>query len=123
MWPFPPARIARFAAVCALALQAAPVAARTPDLASADSLRLTGRYADARAAYGALSAREPAAAARGIARCMAAVGEIDGAIATLAAVKQPDAALEAEWAELELERGGRDEAQRHVDRALSLDSD
>jgi thioredoxin-like negative regulator of GroEL len=97
------------AALCALALHAVPAQARTPELARADSLRLTGHYLEARAAYSALAAREPALAARGLARCMAAVGEGDPAIATLAAAaaKQKDAALEAEWAELEFERGGR----------------
>jgi tetratricopeptide (TPR) repeat protein len=115
------------AALAAAALHTPPAAAAAPDLARADSLRLTGHYAEARAAYTALATREPAAAARGIARCMSAAGDREGAIAALsaAAAKHPagEAALEAELAELEFERGGRDAAQRHVDRALELDPD
>ena len=97
-----PRRLA-LAGICALAIFAAPAAARQPGFARADSLQLTGRYAEARTAYSALGAREPVAAAIGLARCLAATGENERAIETLsaAAAKHPaDAALHAELAGL-----------------------
>src|SRR5439155_7348609 len=59
------------AALCAaiitlpVATVAAPSATRDLGLAGADSLRLTGRYAEARTAYAALTGREPVATAIG----------------------------------------------------------
>jgi tetratricopeptide (TPR) repeat protein len=111
------------AALSAVA-SAAPAAVPPAGAARADSLRLTGRYAEARAAYSSVEKSDPAVAVVGIARCLAAVGETDRAIATLSAsaAKHPsDAALEAELAGLEFERGNHEAARTHVDAALALD--
>jgi tetratricopeptide (TPR) repeat protein len=108
------------------AVAGAPAGARSLGLAAADSLRLTGRYAEARAAYAALAAPEPAAAAVGVSRCLAATGDADRAIETLSAAvaKLPsDAAVRAELAGLEFERGDREAARKHVEDALALDPD
>lgn len=97
-----------------------------PGLDDADHLRLTGRYDEARTAYGKLAAREPVAAAIGTARCLDAVGETDRAAAVLAAAAKtrPAAAgLLAERARLAFERGDYPAAQRDVDAALSADPD
>ena len=105
---------------------AAPAATRDLGLARADSLRLTGRYAEARTAYAALTGREPVATAIGIARCMAAVGEADQAVATLsaAAAKHPsEAALHAELGAVEFERGNHEAAEKQVAQALALEAD
>ena len=127
MRPGDPLRAAAaIAAICLLLAPTRSAIARGGDLAIADSLRLTGRYAEARRAYAALAGKHAAAAALGTARCMATVGETEKAIETLGAVaaKQPaDAALRAELATLEFERGNREAAQRHVDAALALDPD
>jgi Tfp pilus assembly protein PilF len=112
------------AALAAAALAARGAWGAEAGLARADSLRWVGRWEEARAAYAAAPAGRAAEAAVGIARCLAAVGNADQAIETLsaAASKHPDtAAIPAELAALELERGDYDAAQKHVDRALALD--
>jgi tetratricopeptide (TPR) repeat protein len=112
------------AALCAVANAAPPAAVPHAGVVRADLLRLTGRYAEARAAYAAAEKSDPEVAAIGIARCLAAVGEADKAIATLtaAAAKHPsDAALQAELAGLEFERGNHEAARKRVDAALVLD--
>ncbi len=93
------------------------------ELREADTLRLTGRYAEAAEKYGALADMEPVAAAAGLARCQRAEGEYDQAVQTLLAAmeKQPQAAeLSADLAVLEFERGKYDAAQKYVDQSLKL---
>src|SRR5262245_47738480 len=112
---------------------AGPAAGVEAGLAGADSLRLTGRYADARRAYAALATREPVAAALGEARCLAATGEDAKAIDVLRAAatrrggpgEAPArrAALHADLARLEFERGGHAAAQERVNAALAADPD
>lgn len=94
--------------------------------AEADSLRLTGRYAEAARAYARAAAAEPVAAALGTARCLAATGESEAALAALAAAAgrhDSAAALRGEAALLELERGRHDAARTHAEAALRADPD
>src|SRR5262245_20485896 len=87
----------------------------------ARSLVVTGRYADAQREFERMAAQEPVAAAIGVARCRAAVGQNDEAIRglTTAATQHPGAAdVEAELAGLEFQRGDYNSAQVHVDAAI-----
>ncbi|HEV3023347.1 MAG TPA: tetratricopeptide repeat protein, partial [Pirellulales bacterium] len=102
-------------------------AAGEPDgpLATARQLLLAGKYAEAEEAYPQLAADEPAAAAAGLARCLAAVGKLDEAASALTAAveKQPDADLHAQIAELAFERGDYAKAHSAVAAALRLEAD
>ena len=101
------------------------VLAGLPALAPAESMEdarrlwLEGKYAEASEIY-APSAGELPAAALGLARCLAAEGKLDDAVATLEAGGE-HAELHAELARLAFERGDRRKAERHVEAALGLD--
>jgi tetratricopeptide (TPR) repeat protein len=110
--------------LCALA--AARTSHAEGEAAAARRLLLTGHYAQAREAYERLAPREPVVAAIGNARCRRAVGDLEGALGVLAAaaVQHPEAAaLRAEQAALEFERGHHPAAQALVDSALARDPD
>jgi tetratricopeptide (TPR) repeat protein len=94
------------------------------DLAEARRLWLVGKFAEAQEAYDSLAAKEPVAAALGKARCRTSVGKYDEARDALAdAVKShpDDASLHAALAELALNRGDYETADREAAAALAAD--
>ncbi|MGA2032669.1 MAG: tetratricopeptide repeat protein [Thermoguttaceae bacterium] len=100
---------------------AAGAAAAEDHLAAARKLLLQGHYAEAAESYRPLSGKEPAAAV-GLARCLEAQGKLDAAVASLAGVAHPDAAVEAELARLAFQRGDVKGARQHADAAIRLKS-
>jgi tetratricopeptide (TPR) repeat protein len=96
---------------------AAPSLAQT--LAEANTQLLSGRYEEARESFEKLAQENAVASALGIARCDAAVGKYDEAMARLKAAA--DASLKAELAALSFDRGDYAAAQEHADKALELD--
>jgi Tfp pilus assembly protein PilF len=87
-------------------------------------LFLTGRYAEAAAAYEKLRSQQPVLAAIGKARCDVASGKFDSAVAGLVRAgkeQNQDAPVQAELARLYVARGDHGAAQMHVDAAIKLD--
>lgn len=122
---FPMQTCRRLWFLLALSLAAAPTAVRAGEkLTDARRLLLTGKYAEALAAYEQLAAAEPVAAAVGIARSRAAIGEADEAEAVLkqALSAHPAAELHAELARLAFDRGDYPTAAEQVAAALKLDA-
>ncbi len=118
---------------CLLLVSAAALAARAAEgpLPAARKLWLRGKYAEAADLY-APAAGKNAAAAIGLARCLAAQGKDDEAVKVLTAIAKPQAATgkmpvlqNADvWAELALiafEHGSADEAQKDAERAIEID--
>ena len=95
-------------------------AAADAPLAAARKLLLTGKYAEAVEACQALRGDDPAVAIV-LARAQEAQGKPAEAIATLAKPRST-AAIEAELARLEFDRGNYEAAQRHVDNALKAEA-
>lgn len=100
-------------------------AARTePAGDEARRLWLTGKYAEAAAAYKSLARQEPLAAAVGLARVHVSQGRLDEAVEALtaAAAAHPRAAeVQAELASLAFETGDYLSARRSADAAIALD--
>lgn len=93
---------------------------------AARKLYLQGKYDEAREAYEALAAKQPVAAAVGLAHCMTSVGESEDAVKFLVAAvaKHADSAdLHSELARLAFERGDYAAAQTSVAAALKLAPD
>jgi tetratricopeptide (TPR) repeat protein len=100
------------------------VAAESLD--EARQLFLKGKYAEATDVYRTLLEKEPVAAALGLARSQAAVGELKEAVETLTkAVKDhpQEADLHAELARLAFDRGDYKAADEAVAAALKLEKD
>jgi cellulose synthase operon protein C len=95
------------------------------DLAAARRLYLRGKYAEAAEAYQKLSQSKPEESALGLASCHASQGEYDEADSVLreAEAHVKSSRLHAERAELAIQRGDYEAAQRHVDAALKLAGD
>src|SRR2546430_70549 len=107
-------RLAWLVAASGLSLATALAAHAEVDPGPARALYLTGHYPEARKAYAALAAQQPVAAAIGVARCQAAVGDPDGARRTLhtALARDPGAAAaRSALAALEFDRGEYPAAQ------------
>lgn len=131
--PTKPGSVAR--GVAALALAIALVASDWPaahaaDLADADLLLLTGKYEEAAEQYQALAGQSPLAAALGLARAKASVGDYEQAQKILqeaiAAAKQKSpelAAAHAELASLAFDRGDHAAAQKQAAEARAIDDD
>ncbi|NQT37238.1 MAG: tetratricopeptide repeat protein [Planctomycetes bacterium] len=92
------------------------------ELAEARQLLLGGKYDEARAIYASKSPQEPAAAV-GHARCLAAVGKLDEAVAALQLLAQDHAEVQAEWAALAFRRGDFRAVDVHCEAAIKLDRD
>lgn len=98
--------------------------AAAADLAAARALLDGGKYAEAEEAYRSQSEQQPIAAAIGVARCQSSTGHRADAAKTLAAAAadHPEsAAIQAEAAQLALDRGDDPACQKFVDEALRLD--
>jgi len=105
----------------ALAICAMPLApAAEGDSSEARGLLRSGKYAEAAEIYRRTAAQDPAAA-RGLARSLAAEGEYEKAVRTLTSCAGEHAELRAELARLAFERGDYAAAQTHVEAALRLD--
>ncbi len=114
--------ICLLACVCAAA---APTWADDTSLKQADHLRLTGRYEEADELYQQLGPQHFELAARGRARCLAAIGERPRARQLLqtAIEERPQSALllaEAAW--LAFRSGEHEPAQSLADRAIRVDA-
>jgi len=81
---------------------------------------LSGKYAEAVEIYERMGTRS-VDAVLGCARSHRAMGRRDEAVGVLLAAKGEDADLEAELAQMAFERGDYEAAQRHCERAVSLD--
>ena len=107
-----------------LGLSVVSIAPAADSLGDAQRMLLAGKYAEAEEVFAKTAAAEPVDSALGLARCQAAVGEYDKAVATLAAALKDhakEAALPAELAKLAFERSQYDEAAKQVAAALKLD--
>lgn len=96
-------------------------AAKGDDLADAQRLLLTGKYAEAAARF-ARSASDSPAAAVGWSRALAAEGKYEEAAKAISSCKAEHAHVKAESARLALLRGDYPAARTQVDAALRLDS-
>ena len=83
---------------------------------------LSGKYAEAVEIYERMGTRS-VDAVLGCARSHRAMGSRDEAVGVLLAAKGEDADLETELAQMAFERGDYEAAQRHCERAVSLDPD
>ncbi|MCE9524702.1 MAG: tetratricopeptide repeat protein [Planctomycetales bacterium] len=102
-----------------------PVANAEDEKASPRSLYLTGHYAESAEQY-KQSADKDSTAALGLARCQMATGEYDEATKTLTEAIEREArsaALLAELALLEFQRGSEADARKHAEGAITLDKD
>lgn len=100
-----------------------PVACAAEGLDQAETLLLTGKYAEAADAYTALAAKHPVSAAIGLARAQLAQGQRNEALAGIkgAAARNPkDADLQAELALLLFERGEWKDAEAAAAKATEL---
>ena len=100
-------------------LTASAVQAGESDLAKAQKLLLTGKYAEAEELFRPSADRSPEAAL-GLARCHEAQGRTDEAVKVLGPLAEKHAELLAELARLALERGDVTEAKARSDAALHL---
>jgi tetratricopeptide (TPR) repeat protein len=119
-------RIGQFAFCLGVALGlAAPIVAQpSDDVQAARQLLWTGKYAEASEQFAKLTEKEPVAAVLGLARCQAAMGEVDKAEKTLRVALEKHsqaAALHAELALRLLQRGEHKAAGEAVALALKHD--
>ena len=112
----------RISAIFVLCVLATPAPGADDSLSKARGLLLGGKYAEAAAIYAPLAMERPDAAL-GLARCLEAEGKADGAVETLTAVADDQAAVHAELARLAFERGDYEESLARCRNALKLDAD
>ena len=122
-----PPRLIQIASVAAVVILLFARSARCEDdLAAAGRLLLTGKYAEAEAAYEKLKQKQPARAAIGVACCRFETGELEKARSGLEAAlaDHPQSAdITAELARLALVRGDYQGAEELADKAIKIDRD
>ncbi|HYW80230.1 MAG TPA: tetratricopeptide repeat protein, partial [Thermoguttaceae bacterium] len=103
-------------------VMAATASTPADDLAQARALLLGGKVAEAAELFADAASTDPVAAI-GLARCLCAQGKREDAVATLSALADGRAEIQAELASLALQRGDYPAAGQHADEALRLDRD